>query len=635
MLDVLRKRKRSWVVTFLLGVIVIVFVAFYGGRNLREPGAEKVAEVNGETINQRDFAVQYQKALELYRNMLKGELSPEAMKSLKLKSKVMDDMVDRRLLVQESRRLGLAVSDDELMGAIGRAPEFQIEGRFSKNRYLQVLGVNRVAAAQFEDQQRELLLVQKLVDVVQDSARVSEAEVRERYAFEHEKVNFAFVRAGAADFFAQASVGDQDVKNYYERNKAALTEPLKVRVEYVAYAFDHFSAKVEVTPQEIEEYYNRNREARFEQKKSMKLRHLLVRGVGLDQTQKAAARAKAEAALAEARAGKNFADLVKQYSDEQGGAQGGDLGWITRGQLMPQLDQPVFELKKGDVSGVLESPLGYHIFKVEDVKEEKKTDLKEATPEILKALKIAKGKMEAIRAVDQDREKAASGTELSLVAKERGLAAKQTPLFSSSDTFPEIAALDEFKRKAFSLAANEVGVPIEAPNAYYLIKVVERKEPVLPPLDAIRADVERKAREAKAFDIAKEKAKAALDQLKKEKNVEAVAKANGLPTGETGWFLRGDAEIPKVGALADVKPGGVPISAANPIADRTYVQGNAIYLFAFRASQGADMAQFDKEKDGLTQEALQAKRQAAVKKLVDGLKARSKIAVDQAFLEES
>src|SRR5689334_406102 len=347
MLDVLRKRKRSWVVTFLLGVIVIVFVAFYGGRNMDKSGAEKVAEVNGETINQRDFSVQYQKALDLYRNMLKGELSPEAMKSLKLKSKVMDDMVDRRLLVQESRRLGLTVSDDELMTAIGRAPEFQIEGRFSKNRYLQVLSVNRVATSQFEDQQRELLLVQKLVDVVQDSARVSDAELRDRYAFEHEKVNFAFIRLAAADFLAQTSVGDQDVKDYYERNKAALTEPLKVRIEYVAYPYEHFSGKAEVTAQEIEDYYNRNREARFEQKKSMKLRHLLIRGVGLDAMQKAAARAKAEAALADARAGKNFADLVKQYSDYQGAAQGGDLGWITRGQLMPALDGPVFALKKG------------------------------------------------------------------------------------------------------------------------------------------------------------------------------------------------------------------------------------------------------------------------------------------------
>ena len=164
---------------------------------------------------------------------------------------------------------------------------------------------------------------------------------------------------------------------------------------------------------------------------------------------------------------------------------------------------------------------------------------------------------------------------------------------------------------------------------------MERKEPSLPPLETIRAEVERKAKEAKALDFAKEKAKAALAELKKDKNVEAVAKANGLQTGETGWFLRGEVEIPKVGALADLKPGGIAISAANPIADRPYLQGNKIYLFAFKGSQGADLARFEKEKDDLTQQALQTKRQAMVKKFVDSLKARSRIHIDQSYLEES
>ena len=635
MLDIVRKKKRSWVVTFLLAIIVIVFVAFYGGRNMREPGAEKVAEVNGEPISQRDFAVQYQKALDNYRNLLKGELSPEMLKSLKLKSKVMEDMIDRRVLIQETRRLGLTVSDDELMSAIGSAPEFQIEGRFSKNRYLQLLNINRVSAGQFEEDQREQLLLRKLLDVVQDNARVSEAEVRDSYAFDQEKVSFAFVRLGAGDFLAQTALTDADVKSYYDRNKAALTEPLKVRVEYVAYPFDHFAAKIEVGAKEIEDYYNRNREARFEQKKALKLRHVLVRAQAGDAAQKTVARAKAEAALSEARAGKNFADVVKQYSDDPGAAQGGDLGWVTSGQLMPMLDAQVFALKKGEVSGVLESPLGYHIFKVEDVKEEKKTDIKEATPEIIKALKAEKGKAEAVRAADQDREKATSGSELSLLAKERGLAAKQTPLLSAADTFPEIGALDAFKRAAFSLGVKEVGAPVEAPNAYYLLRVVERKEPTLPPLETIRADVERKAKEAKALDLAKQKAKTVLEQLKKEKNVDAVAKANGLQAGETGSFLRGDAEIPKVGALTDVKPGGIPISAANPVADRFYIQGNNIYLFAFKGSQGADMTRFDSDKERLIQQALQEKRQATVKKFVDSLKARSHIEIEQSFLEES
>jgi peptidyl-prolyl cis-trans isomerase D len=277
MLDVLRKKKRSWIVTFLLAAIVIVFIAFYGNRNAGDSGAEKVASVNGETISQRDFAVEYQKVLDNYRNMLKGELSPETLKSLRLRSKVIDDMIDRRVLIQETRRLGLTVSDEELMSAIGRAPEFQVEGRFSKNRYLSLLRANRVSASQFEDDQRDQLLLRKLLDVVQDSAQVSESDVRDRYAFEQEKVSFGFIRLSAGDFLSQVAVSDADIKNYYDRNKAAITEPLKVRVEYVLYPFDHFAGKAEIGPRDIEDYYNRNREARFHQQKSIKLRHILLR----------------------------------------------------------------------------------------------------------------------------------------------------------------------------------------------------------------------------------------------------------------------------------------------------------------------------------------------------------------------
>jgi peptidyl-prolyl cis-trans isomerase D len=634
MLDVLRKRKRSWVVIFFLAIIVVVFIAFYGGNKFHEPGGEKVADINGDAISQRDFAVQYQRALDMYRNMTKREPTPEMLKTMKIKNTVLEDMIQRRLVLQESRRLGLTVSDDELMNSIQRVPDFQVDGRFSKNRYLQVLSASRIPAAQFEDDQREQLLMQKLMDAVQDSAQVSESDVRARYAFDQEKVSFAFIRVSTGDFLARQSADDAEIKSYYDKNKAALTEPLKVRVEYVFYPFDHFAAKADISAKDIEDYYIRNRETRFQQPKALKLRHILIRSPA-DAAQKPAAHAKAEAALAEVRAGKNFADVVKQYSEDTAGPQGGDLGWISRGQLLPTLDEAVFSLKRGDVSAVLESPIGYHIFKVEDVKEEKKTDLKEATPEIIRTLKADRGKAEALRAADQDREKAAAGSELSPIAKERGLAAKQTPLLSASDTLPEISGLDEFKRSAFALGQKEVSAPVEAPNGYYLLRAVERKEPALPPLEAIRGVVERKVKESKAREAADEKAKTLLDQLKKEKNAEAVAKANGVASGETGWFLRGDPEIPKVGALPDIKPGGIPISAANPVADRAYAQGDNIYLFVFKASQAADMARFEKDKEQFMQQARQEKRQTMLKKFVDSLKAKARIKIEDSFLEES
>jgi peptidyl-prolyl cis-trans isomerase D len=636
MLDVLRKRKRSWVVTFLLGLIVVVFVLFYGGGKMGERDTDKAAEVNGEIISQREFGAQYQKMIDVYRNALKGELTPETLKTLKLKTTVMDDLIQQRLLLQESRRLGLEVTDAELMDAIARVPEFQIDGRFSKNRYLQLLSANRIHPGEFEEDRRRELAVQKLFGVIQDAVRVSENEVRDQYSFAQEKVSFNFIRLSAADFLAQASVTEEEIKNYYARNQAALTEPLKVQVEYIVYPSAHFAEQVQVGEKEIEDYYNRNRAAKFQQPRAIRLRHILTRvPSGADSGQKAGARSKAEAALKEARGGKDFLEAAKKYSEDPSGAQGGELGWISPGQLLPALDQAVFALKKGEVSGILESPLGYHIFKAEDVKQEKSTGLKEATSEIVRALKAERGKIEAGRAADADRAKAASGTELAALAKQRGLAVKMTPLFGAAEVFPDITPMEEFRRAAFSLPVKEVGPAIEGANGYYLLRVSQRKEPTVPPMENVRAEIERRVKESKALALANKKAEALLDQLKKEKDIHKVAKANALQVGETGWFVRGDAEMPKVGALQDAKPGEIAISIYQPLADRSFKQQNNVYLFVFKESQGVDMARFEKEKTSLLEQALQGKKQATVKKFIEILGAKARIKREPAILEES
>ena len=145
MLDFLRKRKRNWIITFLLGLIIVVFIAFYGGSKYQSQGAPDVAEVNGDVISQRDFTLKFQKTLERYREMLKGSLTPEMLKSLNLKSAVLEEMINSRLVLQEAHALGLTASDEELMDAIGQVREFQVAGRFNKERYVQLLRANRLA----------------------------------------------------------------------------------------------------------------------------------------------------------------------------------------------------------------------------------------------------------------------------------------------------------------------------------------------------------------------------------------------------------------------------------------------------------------------------------------------------------
>jgi peptidyl-prolyl cis-trans isomerase D len=635
MLDFLRKKKRSWIITILLGLIIVVFIAFYGGSQQPTGVTSHVAEVNGESISQREFIVHYQRAVERYREMFKGSFTPELLKNLNIKQSLLEEMIEARLVLQEARRLGLSATDEELMNAIAQVPEFHVNGRFNKERYIQLLRANRLTPAQFEEDQRKQLTIQRLLGVLADAAHVTEAEVRERYRFEQEKINLQFIRFSVSDNLSEVKIPDEDVQKFYDRNKESLKEPLKVQVEYIPYSFEQFSGPVQLTDKEVEDYYNANRATKFTTPKQAKVRYIMVRlDAGADAKQKEAAQVRANRIVAEARGGKNFAELAKKESQDPSAEKGGEIGWLNQGQLPEALDKQIFALAKGEISEPIETPVGFHIVKVEDIKEEKTLSLVEAKPVITRELKLEKGKYEAARIADRDREKAASSNDLAKIAQESGLSLKTTRLFSEGEVLPEIGPTQDFYKTALALKAKEVSSVIEGPNAYYVLKAKERTEAVVPPLDAVRGKIEKGLKESKAYEMSVQQANDSLDQVKKEPNLAKFARDKKLKLEETGWFARNTQQLPKVGELQNLTAGSLALSARKPIPDRIFTQADAAFVFAFKEAQPADIAQFEKDKSQLMQQALAEARQRILLKFKDDLKAKAKIEINSGPLEE-
>jgi peptidyl-prolyl cis-trans isomerase D len=635
MLDFLRKKKRSWIITILLGLIIVVFIAFYGGSQQPTGVTSHVAEVNGESISQREFIVHYQRTVERYREMFKGSFTPELLKNLNIKQSLLEEMIEARLVLQEARRLGLSATDEELMNAIAQVPEFHVNGRFNKERYIQLLRANRLTPAQFEEDQRKQLTIQRLLGVLADAAHVTEAEVRERYRFEQEKINLQFIRFSVSDNLSEVKITDEDVQKFYDRNKESLKEPLKVQVEYIPYSFEQFSGPVQLTDKEVEDYYSANRATKFTTPKQAKVRYIMVRlDAGADAKQKEAAQALANRIVAEGRGGKNFADLAKKESQDPSAEKGGEIGWLNQGQLPEALDKQIFALAKGEISEPIETPVGFHIVKVEDIKEEKTLSLAEAKPVITRELKLEKGKYEAAKIADRDREKAASGNDLAKIAQETGSSLKTTRLFSEGEVLPEIGPTQDFYKTALALKAKEVSSVIEGPNAYYVLKAKERTEAIVPPLDAVRGKIEKGLKESKAYEMSVQQANDSLDQVKKERNLAKLARDKKLKLEETGWFARNTQELPKVGELQNLTAGSLALSARKPIPDRIFTQADAAFVFAFKEAQPADMAQFEKDKSQLMQQALAEARQRILLKFKDELKAKAKIEINSGPLEE-
>ena len=636
MLDFLRKRKRNWVIILFLGAIIVSFALFVGSGKIGDQLGAEVAEVNGEPISQREFAVHYEREIQRYRDLLKGSLTPEMLKGLNIKGNLVETLIQKKLLLQEARSLGLTASDDDLANHLAKMAEFQIGGRFSKDRYLQILQANRLLPAQFEEDQRDQLTIQRLYSVILDAVHVTDAEVRERYRIEQEKINLNYVKLAVSDFATQVTMTEDDIKKYYERNKDTLKEPLKVQVEYLSYPYEQFTSSVDVNEKEIEEYYKTNLNTQFHKPKEAKVRYISIGlAPGADAEQKNAARARAEAIVKEARAGKDFAQLAKRESDDPTSAQGGDAGWIVAGQMPPQHEKAIFSLSKGGVTDPIESPGGFQIFRVDDTKEEKTPSLKEASAEITKILKTDKAKREAAKVADRDREKALSGSDFTSLSQDSRAPLKLTSLFAIGQILPEIGENQEFYKNAFTLGAKDTSPIVEGKDAYHLLRLKQRKEPAVPPLESVSAQIEQGLRESKAYEMALQRGNSLLDQLKKEKDIVKLAQANNLKLDETGWFLRNAPQLPKLGDLAEMKAQPVALSELRPIPERLYSQKDALYLLAFKESQGADMEKFDKEKEIIKKQTVAESRQVALIKFMEGLKSKAKIKLNTGFLEES
>jgi peptidyl-prolyl cis-trans isomerase D len=635
MLDFLRKRKRSWIITFLLGLIIIVFVAFYGGSKYRDSGVLHVATVNGEPITQREFAQRYQRELNRYRDLFKGSLTPDMLKNLNLEGMLVEDLINKKLALQEARRLGLTVTDEELALAIAKAPEFQLNGTFNKTHYLQLLSANRITPAEFEDEQRENLMLQRLYEVLLDSVRVSDAELAERYRFALEKINLYFIRLPLSDFTASVKITDEEIKNYYQRSQSTLKEPAKVQIEYLSYPFERFSGSVKVTEQDIEEYYKNNRDSKFRKPREAKVRYLSLRlAPEAAPHEKAAVKARAERLVADARGGKDFDQLIKEVSADPTKGGGGDAGWVVQGQLPPQLEKTVFSLGKNQVSDPVEAPGGLQILKVEDIREEKTQSLKEASAEITRIITAERAKRNAAAVADRDREKALSGVEFSTLAAASGGKVNVTRLFASGEVLPEIGDNADFYKNAFALEANSVSTVVDGTHAYYLLRLKEKKAAGVPPLEEVRQTVEKNLLENKAQDLLMEKANSLLEQLKKRTDIVRLAEENHLKLDETGLFARNAPQLPKIGDLPELAR-GIPVSEKNPVPDRVYRQKDAAYLLAFKASEPADMTHFAQEKDVLAKQARAEAQQRVYKKFLERLKETADIKIEELGIAQS
>ena len=191
--------------------------------------------------------------------------------------------------------------------------------------------------------------------------------------------------------------------------------------------------------------------------------------------------------------------------------------------------------------------------------------------------------------------------------------------------------MEDFYRAAFSLRPGQVGPIITTPDALHLLEGAGRIEPAVPPLEQVREKIAGTLTRRKAAELAHEKAEALLAALKESPDLRKVAADHGFTAEDTGLFPRSRADIPEIGVLP-LPLGRLTLSAKKPVAEAAYVQGDSVYVMVLRKTVAADPAGLAGEREALVQRLREEKRQRALQRLIENLKANAAIEIHPEFI---
>jgi len=626
-LDSLRKNSQSFVVKALLGAIVIVFM-FWGVGTFRARQLAVVARVNGEVISQREFERAYRNAQRTLSERLKTNLPEDV-----LRDQTLDQLITLRLLTQEAQKLGLVVTEEELRDSIAAIPQFQANGRFNRELYLRVLRVNELTPVDFEASQSQQLLVQKVQELIAAGAHVTETQVLDRFRYDNEQVDLKVVKVAAADFAAGIQMTDEEAKAYFDAHRESFREPSRTKIRYIYFAADHFAEQAKPDEDAIRAYYEEHSD-QYRRPEQVRARQILLKvPEGATEEQKQAVRARAEEILARARSGEDFATLAREYSEDTAtAAQGGDLGFFERGQMLPPFEQAAFGLEPGQISDLIEGPSGFHIVEVEEKRPAGPAPLDEVRDEVIKDLKQRMGREQALADVDDAYDRLLDGQDLDAVAKSFGLRVSEPPPFSQDEPIVGLPSSTEVREAALASAVGEVGDVVTLESGYVVFIVTERKESYIPEFDQVRAAVEKELRKERAREEAHKRAEALLAQLQEDAGrVSGIATGDGVTVADTGPFRRAGSYVPKVGTSAEIKEAAFRLTPEKPVAPAVYVVNGDAFVAVLAKKLPAPEDEFAGQKETLVEQERRRLEGALVEQFVNYLKAKAKIEYGEAY----
>jgi peptidyl-prolyl cis-trans isomerase D len=608
-----RKTLYKWLMIFFLGIVslgMVLTLAPLPNNNSAAMEPNVLATIYGNKITVQDLQRAIQSQL--------ANSGTDAQAVSHLADSALNQIILHEAFVAQAQKMGLEVSNPELVAALHGIPYLYQNGQFvGMQTYEAMLAEQGLTVPQFEAELRQSVLIQKLRDAVTDAVQVTPAEVHEAFLRQNAKARIRYVLFEPGDFVDAVDVTPKALADYFLANQTKYKLPEQRKAKYVIVSQDAVRPQVNVTEAQIEQYYQSHL-ADFSVPDRVKVSHILFKTTGETPQQAAQTKATAEKVLAQIRAGANFAETAKKYSQDTSATQGGELGWIQRGQTVKAFENAAFSMKPGEISGLIKTEYGYHIIKVEARQYAHVQTLEEAKASIQKKLETQdlKAAQQALANKLMHQAQLNPG-DFDAVAKQYGLQPGETSLFAYDQAVPDLGNNQAFENLAFQLPVNAIGQPIEVPKGTAVIEVTEIVPEHLPKLNEVKSKVEQDYRTEQSKALAREKAKQFAADCK-ARDFAKLAKKDGYKIQESKDFTVGDQ-------LANLIPGSSLSSAFTLDPGQTSQAisvGSTSVVFEVVSHTPANEADFAAQESTLSTQLLEQKRDLAFEIYQTSLKNR-------------
>lgn len=542
MLQSLRDNSRGVVAGLLIGLLVIIF-ALTGAEALFTGGGapSAVVTVNGHDITEQDVARQITAERRQMLNRFGESVPDEFLSEERLRPGAIETLVQRQVLVQEAAAKGMAVSVETLNNILLATEAFQgPDGRFDPDRYQQLIRSAGYTPATYRRALEEDMLINQLTSGIAGSGFVTPAELEQVIALSYQSRNFQYVMLSADNVADEVSISEAEVREYYENNQSQFTQEEQVAVDYVELSIENLMAEIDIPESELRAQFEQNQAQTRSAQVQRRVAHILIEEDDQERLDTVAER------LAE---GEDFAELARELSDDLGTRnQGGDLGFVAPGDLPEGLEQSLEGLSVGEVAGPVESEYGTHFVTLLDERRPEPVQFEDQRDDIEQQLRRVQAENQFASLIARLGEVSFNVDDLSEVEEAMGLPVQNTGLFGRSGG-EGIASNSQVIEAAFSEEVLRYGSPSDvlelSPSRVVVLKLTDRKEAFVRPLEDVQADIARQLRQDETRRLLAERGEQIEDALQRGDSVAEIADRWDLTVERAEDVRRDNSSLPQ------------------------------------------------------------------------------------------